>query len=330
MAGDNRRHAQSMIRLYRSHIAARVIYAAAKLGLVDHIGEEGAAATELAQMLGLHPGALFRVLRTLAGLGVLHQDANDQFFVTPFGETLRKDSAYSVRDFAISSHEFVNDALRGIVESIRTGKPVVEDLYKFLAANPEQEASFHAGMSNRGRLEVAAVLDIYDFSSAQRVVDVGGGNGGFLSGILLAYGQLSGILFDRPSAIDAAKAGRGGPLPRCELVAGNFFDGVPHGGDTYVLKRVLFGESDEDALRILRNCREAMHSGTRLLIIEPLIGPRNEHSPAHLFDMTFLVLNQGQMRSSQDYGDLLSQAGFRVQRTLSTESEVSVLEASAF
>jgi O-methyltransferase domain/Dimerisation domain len=304
MGFENQTLGQSMVRLFMGYIPTRVIYVAAKLELTDHIGDDGASAPDLAQKLKADPAALYRVMRVLAGLGVLRQDDNDRFYVTPFGETLRKDSPQSVRDYAIYSHEFVYDAFRGITDSVRsTGKPVIDDLFGFLRANPDQETIFHAGMSNRGRIEAAAFLKAYKFSEPQTVVDVGGGNGGFLSAILACNDHLSGVLFDRASAIEAAKADRGGPLPRCKLVPGDFFDDVPSDGDAYILKRV------------------------RLLIIEPLIGPPNEQSPAHLFDMTFLVMLHGRLRTADEYSGLLGQTGYRLQRVVPTESDVSILEA---
>jgi hypothetical protein len=159
-------------------------------------------------------------------------------------------------------------------------------------------------------------------------VDVGGGNGGFLSAVLASYEQVSAVLVDQPSAIEAARAGRGGPLPRCQLVARDFFEGIPPAGDTYVLKRILFDWTDEKALQILQNCRRAMHGDARLLIIEPLIGPRNEPCPAHLFDMTFLVMLHGRLRTVEEYSGLLNKSGFNLQRVVPTESDVSIVEAS--
>ncbi len=316
-----------MIRLFMGYIPTRVIYVAAKLELADQIGDRGERAQDLAQKLKVDAAALYRVMRVLAGLGVLHQDDHNRFFVTAFGKTLRKDSPQSVRDYAIYSHEIVYDAFKDMVNSVRSGKPIIDDFFTFLRANPDKEAIFHAGMSNRGRIETAAVLEAYKFPGSKTVVDVGGGNGGFLSALLARNEHLSGVLFDQPSAIEAAKAGRGGPLPRCKLVTGDFFESVPTGGDTYVLKRVLFDWTDEQAAKILTNCRRAMNNNARLLIIEPLIGPPNEQSPAHLYDMTFLVMLHGRLRTADEYASLLSQAGFRIERIVPTESEVSVLEA---
>ncbi len=317
-----------MIRLLMGYIPTRVIYVAVKLGIADHIRDDGASAQDLGQKLNVHPGALYRVLRVLAGLGVLHQDENDRFFVTPFGVTLRTDSPHSVRDYAIYSHEFVYDRLSNITESVRTGKPMIADFFAYLRSNPELETIFHAGMGNQGRIETKAILQDFDFSKCRQVVDVGGGNGAFLSSLLGSHDQVSGVLFDQESAIRAAESSRGGSLPRCELVAGDFFDSVRSGGDIYILKRVLFDWTDDEAVKILENCRKAADGDARLLIIEPLIGSRNEQTPADLYDITFLVLLTGRVRSVDEYSDLLCRAGFRFEKIIPTDSDVSILEAS--
>jgi hypothetical protein len=127
MAIENLTHAKSMIHLLMSCIPTRVSYVAAKLGLADHIGDDGATAQDLAQKLNVHPGALYRVMRVLAGLKVLRQDENNRFFVTPYGETLRKESSQSVCEYAIYSHEFVYKEFENIMDSVRTGKPVIKN-----------------------------------------------------------------------------------------------------------------------------------------------------------------------------------------------------------
>jgi len=96
MAFENQTLGQSMVRLFMGYISTRVIYVAAKLELTDHIGDDGASSEDLAQKLKVDPAALYRVMRVVAGPGVLRQHDNDRFYVTPFGETLRKDSPQSV------------------------------------------------------------------------------------------------------------------------------------------------------------------------------------------------------------------------------------------
>jgi hypothetical protein len=154
-----------MIGLFLGYIPTRVIYVAAKLGIGG-----GARAPELAEKLSVHSDALYRVLRTLAALGVLHQDEDDRFFVTELGETLRADSPQSVRDYAIYSHEFSYDRMSKILDSVRTGKPVIEDFFGNLRANPAEEAVFYAGSGNKSRIEAAAIIEAYDFSKCGKLV----------------------------------------------------------------------------------------------------------------------------------------------------------------
>jgi hypothetical protein len=131
---DDFKKAQSMIELFNSYIPTRVIYVAVKLGLADHIGDDGAMAQDLAAELNVHPDALYRLMRVLAGLGVLLQDDHDRFFVTPFGDTLRKNSPQSVRDYAIYSHESTYERVGKMLDSIRTGEPAVENYFAGLRA----------------------------------------------------------------------------------------------------------------------------------------------------------------------------------------------------
>ncbi len=201
-------------------------------------------------------------------------------------------------------------------------------LYKFLQEHPDKGKLFHTAMGTRDHVESAAILDAYDFSPCKKIVDVGGGNGAFLSSILARYEGVSGVLFEREPAIEAAKAGAGGPLPRCDFVEGDFFESIPPGADTYVVKRVFHNWSDEETTRILSNVKEAMDVSGRLLIIEPMIGRANEPDPAHVVDMIMLVLTSGKGRTAAEHSILLGQAGFKTERVVSTDSEVSIVEAS--
>jgi hypothetical protein len=215
---------------------------------------------------------------------------------------------------------------------VRTGKPVVEEifgapLFTFLQENRDKAALFHAGLGNRGHIEVPAILDAYSFAGCGRVVDLGGGNGAFLSAILTRYPDVSGVLLERAPAVAAAKSGGGGPLPRCELIEGDYFQGVPPGGDIYVLKRVLFDPTPDEVMHIFRKCQAAMGRDSRLLIIEGLAAPLNEPSPAHVMDLVYLLATAGRMRTADQYDSMLREAGLRLQRRLPTQSEVTILEA---
>jgi hypothetical protein len=328
----SRSASQSMIRLALGFEPARMVYAAAKIGIANEIAASGSNAQDLARSLGVDEGAMYRLLRALAGLGVVLQSAEDRFTLTSLGETLRTEGTGSVRDYVIWAHEVLYDGFRGLVDSVRTGEPEIGrvlglPLFEYLEANPDKGSLYRAGLGNLSRIESAAILTAYDFSATERLVDVGGGNGAFLGAIVAANPHISGVLFDRPAEIDAARVNADEALEGCEFVAGDFFKTVPPGGDVYLVKRILLDWSDEDVVRILSNCRAAMAGFARLLIIEALIGPANEASPAHLFDMVKLITTKGVVRSEDENARLLDQAGFRLERTIPTDSDVTILEA---
>jgi len=323
---------QEMIRRFMELVPARAILVAAKLRIADHLDDDGATSSQLAGKLDADPDALHRLLRMLASIGILHEMAEGRFTLTALGKTLRSDTPSSVRDYAVYVHDFIYEGFADLCETIRSGTPAFDRMFgmpffPFLQQNPDRATVFHAGIGNRGHIEAKSIVDAYDFSTCRQVVDVGGGNGAFLSAILTTHDNVSGVLVDRTAAIEAAKSGRGGPLPRCEFVDNDIFQGVFAGADTYTLKRLLFDFSDEDAVRILNHCRKAVRDGGRLLIIEVLRGPANQRDLAHAMDLVFLVLLGGRTRTAEQYASLLERAGFGLARTIPTESDVTILEA---
>jgi hypothetical protein len=103
-----------------------------------------------------------------------------------------------------------------------------------------------------------------------------------------------------------------GLMDRCEVVAGDFFQGVPAGADCYLLANVLHDWDDTRAAKILAHCHRAVTRHGRVLIIERLI-PDNpaEAIPALLSDINMLVLSGGRERTNGEYRGLLQAAGLR-------------------
>jgi hypothetical protein len=333
MSGLDMASAQSMLQLSLGFISARAIYVAAKLGIADQIHDGSRTVRELARNTGVDDDALFRVMRLLAGVGVLRQSEAGTFSLTSLGETLRSDSAQSVRDYVILYRETVYQVFANIIYGLSTGESAIlktfgKDYFEMAGSDPEFAAVFHKGLASRAKNDTAALLEVYDFSSAKKVADIGGGAGALLSAILARYAQVSGILFDIKPAIDAAKAGRGGPLPRCELVVGDFFDRVPSDADLYVLKLVLHDWGDDDAARILKTIRTAIGADSRLLILEGLIGAPNDLNLTSFVDLNMLLgTRSGRERTEAEFATLLKSAGFKLKLTIPTNSALHILEA---
>ena len=219
-----------------------------------------------------------------------------------------------------------------LLDAVRTGRPSFELVFgaprfDWLAQNPEAAALFQAAMVALGGDVIEPIATGYDFGDLGVVVDVGGGHGGLLSAILAHHPGVKGILFDLPEGIAAASAGLGGPLPRCELVAGNFFESVPEGADVYLMKKVLHDWSDDDAVRILINCRRAMAPGGRVLVAETLVPPGNTADPIKVMDVNMLVVTGGRERTADEFAALFARADLAAGRILPTGSRISIIEA---
>jgi hypothetical protein len=112
---------------------------------------------------------------------------------------------------------------------------------------------------------------------------------------------------------------------RCEIVGGDMFDGVPVGGDAYVLKAILHDWEDPQVHDILAACRRAMNPTATLIVMERLLDGAN---PEVLFsDLNMLVGPGGRERGTDEFAELFAGAGFRLTRTVATGTPWTVVEA---
>ncbi len=329
--------ASVFFQLLIGYRVSQALYVAAKLGVADHLKDGPRSGEEVARSVGAHAPSLARLLRALVGIGILAEREDGRFALTAVGECLRSDAPDSQRAVAI----FYGDrrhwgAWGALLQSVTTGEkfggPGKLDFTDLAARDPEGAAIFNDAMSAFTRGMDAAVTEAYDFSRIRTLVDVGGGHGALLAGILRAQPHLRGILFDIPPVIDGARAHveRAGLGSRIELVAGSFFEVVPPGGDAYMLKFIIHDWDDERSTQILQSCRRAMDANGKLLLVERVVPPLVEQIPAHreavLADLNMLVLTGGRERTEAEYTSLLAKSGFRLERIVATASMVSVVE----
>ena len=314
---------------------SQIIYVAAKLGIADLVVAEPKTSEELARATGTHAPSLHRVLRALAGLGVLTQDPDDRFGLTPLGSCLRSDVPDSVRGWAVLMGEpYHRQTWTAILHSVRTGEPAFDHLFgtgafEFFAQHPEIGAVFQDAMTATARGLNQALLDAYDFASFGTLVDVGGGRGTLLAMILGAYPALRGVVFDLPHVVAAADAELTamGVADRCAAVGGDFFATVPEGGDAYLLKNVIHDWGDAEAVTILRHCRAVTPQDGRLLLYEAVLPPSDAPSLGKLIDVEMLLMtHSGRERTESEFRALLAAAGYRLTRVVPTQSPLSVVE----
>jgi hypothetical protein len=185
----------------------------------------------MAESAGVHPGSLYRIMRTLCDVGVFSEVESGVFRLGEIGELLRTDIPESQHALAVLMWEpFWRQGWDELLYSLKTGKVAFEHLhgmrlFEYLRKNPEAAKLFGKAMTSLTSQEIKAVLDAYELSGIEKVVDVGGGQGRLLTAILKEYPYMKGVLFDLPMVIDSAKDLIDKDLAnRCELVAGDFFN----------------------------------------------------------------------------------------------------------
>jgi hypothetical protein len=330
--------AEESIRLRQLIMGFRVtqlIYVAAKLGLADHLARKPLTSPELAQALGINPGALYRLLRALASLGIFAQSNGGTFEMTPAAELLRRDKPGSLRSTAmLYGDQLLWHVYGQLSRAIETGKPAFDQVYgqsfyAYLDQHPDSAALFHDAMTGFSEQEEAAILAAYDFSAVRSIVDVGGGHGALVAALLRAHSDLQAVIFDRtPPADDALRLfSRSGRAARAKFIQGDFFDGVPPGGDLYLLKSVIHNWDDASATTILSKCHDAMPEHGRVLIAERVVPSGNLPSEAKLFDINMLVSVGGQERTEAEYAAILRGAGLELMKVVPTRSHLSLVEA---
>ncbi len=330
--------------LVNGYQTSAAIGAVAALGVADALADGPAYPADVARRVGADPGALVRVLRVLADAGIFEALEDGRFALTPLGATLRGDVPGSVRRAAIiATDEWHWRAYGHLTHSVRTGEAGFHPahgcgFWEYLDHHPSVAAMVDGSMARIAAARAAAFARAYDFGAIARVVDVGGGQGVLLQHVLQAHPHLAGIVLERPTVAEAARRrlAEAGLSGRCEVVGGDFFAGVPAGGDAYVLSWILHDWDDEAAVQILRNCRTAMGKPGRLLVLELVLSPADgPHSSsaadalARTVDLEMLAVVGGRERTEVEFRALFGRAGFNLTRVLALEGlPWSVIEAA--
>lgn len=327
----------SLRQMLDGYRTTQSIYVAVKLGIVDFLAIDPHTSEELAEKTSAHPPSLYRLLRALAAMEVLHEEVDGRFSLAPRGEELRSDHPNSLAGWAaFVGEEHHWRAWGSLLHSVSTGETAFDhvfgtDPWTYRSQYPEASAAFDRGMTSRSKQVTASVLSVNDFGRFSTLVDVGGSNGALLAAILVKYPDMHGILFDLPHVVAGAPSllEEAGVRNRCEIVAGSFFEAVPSGGDAYVLKSIIHDWNDERSIEILRICREAMSEGTSILLVEQDLGRANETPAAKLSDLNMMVMTSGQERTTEEYAALLATSGFHFTTATSSPSGTSVFEGIA-
>jgi hypothetical protein len=319
--------AQMLWGMINSNVLARCVQLIAEYGVADALADRPLTAAEIAVKTGMNADALRRMLRLLAAHEVFTQEG-ELYRHTPTSELLRTDHPHSMRSFArMMNLPVMLKSFAELTEAAKTGEPAMDfaGFMEYFAAHPEESGIFNQAMADKSRNIIPAVLDAYDFSPFPVIADIGGGRGHLLRGILEQTPAASGVLFDLPHVIREAAADESA---RLRLQPGDFFADALPTADAYLLMEVIHDWNDEDAARILAAVRRAASARARLLIVEAIVSEVPGPDFSKVLDVIMLAITGGRERTPSEYEALLARAGFRLERTITTPSQYSIIEAA--
>ena len=326
----------AIARAYRN---SQLLYVAAKLQIADLLVDGPKTSDEIAELLGASPDALLRVMRGLSLLGIFEWRDSDRFALTDLSKQLVSSAPNSVRPGVICLGQEQYRAWADLLHTVLTGEPAFQRLFgnpfDYYDRHPETGEAFDSWMATSSRQVSTGILQNYVFPDVGTVVDVGGGEGVLLAGILETRPRLRGILTERKSVIERARGHlmAQGILDRCRLVAGDFRQTVPRGGDLYILRNILHDWDDSAAGLILNATRRAMKRSARLLVIQ-LVMPTGRPTAAATggiveSDLMQLVYAGGRERTEPEYRKLFESAGLEVTLTMQTNGVTWLMETRA-
>jgi len=328
---------EALIQLATGYWASQATGCAARLGVADQLAQGPRTAAEIAPALHCHPDSLHRLMRACASVGLFDQDGEGRFALTPTGELLRSDLPISFRGLLAAQTAPGHWLPWGrLDEAVRSGqrqttRTLGMEIWDFYAKTPEEGKWFSEGMSALSLMAISEVLRVHDFSRVRELVDVGGAFGALAAEILKAHPQVRGIVLDSASVTPGAREAIAaqGLSSRCEVVAGDFFKGVPAGKDLYLLKNILHDWSDEECVTILGHCEKALASDGAVVVVEMLVGEPGGPKPtlAPPMDLNMLVMLPGRERTEAQFAELFARAGLKLVKVSPTYTPFAVLEA---
>ena len=326
-----RHESRALFDIVAGFAYTQVLFACVRLKLFELLAREGPqTAAALARRLSLPEDAAERLLAAAASLRLVDVRGGGRWGLGPLGAPIVAQPAIAamVEHHAALYHDLADPValLRG-----ERGGTALAGYWPYAdtapGATPEalgadRVAEYSALMSASQPLVSEQVLEAYPLHRHRCILDVGGGEGTFLSAVARRAPGLRLMLFDLPAVAERARLrfAEQGLAGRAEAFGGSFFtDPLPAGADLITLVRVLFDHPDDRVLAILRAARAALPADGVLLISEPMSGtPGAEAIGDAYYGFYLLAMGRGRSRTPQRLAELLGEAGFDRIRQLPT------------
>jgi demethylspheroidene O-methyltransferase len=324
-----RRRARGLFDLVAGFVYSQVLLAAVRLQLFEILRDGPQTLAELAPRLGLpEPGAA-RLLDAAVALRLAERRRRGRYGLGPLGHAMVGNPGIAAM---IEHHGLLYADLADPVALLRGdhGSTALGGYWPYAdaagpaALTPAQVAGYTDLMSASQPFIAAEVLDAYDIRAHRCLLDVGGGDGRFLTEAASRAPALRLMLFDLPAvaARAAARFAESGLSARASAVGGDFrTDGLPQGADLVSLVRILHDHDDATVRALLRAVRACLPAGGTLLVAEPLAATSGAEPVGDAyFGFYLMAMGRGRPRRATELAGMMAEAGFDHIRVLRTRS----------
>jgi demethylspheroidene O-methyltransferase len=333
------RRARQVFDLVAGFVYSQILLACVRLKVLEHLRDQPLDAVTLAGKIGLDRDATERLLDAAISLQLVERRSLRKFGLGPLGAPI-------VGNIAIQSmiehHAMVYRDLHDPVALLR-GERVETGLAAYwpyaAEASPgtlsdERVAAYTALMSASQPLVTEEILDAYAFFGHRRLLDVGGGDGTFLTAVGKRYPHLELVLFDLPAVAERGRIrfSEAGLGSRASVVGGDFLsDPLPTGIDVISFVRVIHDHDDERVKRILASARQAITPAGVIIVAEPMAEtPGAETIGDAYFGFYLLAMGRGRARTPTRLAELLIEAGFSAPKLIPTQIPLQTSVMIAF
>ncbi|CAA2987473.1 trans-resveratrol di-O-methyltransferase-like [Olea europaea subsp. europaea] len=315
-----------------NYVNSMSLKCATQLGIPDIIHRHGKPMTleELVDALHINSAkaqAVYRLMRILTHLGffveekVSEDDSNVGYWLTQASRLLLKDDALSALPFLqvaldpllIKPWHHMSEWFENNEDSSAFETAYGKTFWDYGSQEPKMNLPFNKAMASDTQLVSNVVTrDCKQvFEKLKSIVDVGGGTGSLAKAIVDSFPDLHCVVFDLPHVIAGLEGTK-----NLTYVGGNMFETIPR-ADALLLKCILHDWSDEDCVKILKKCREAIpckENGGKVIIIDIIVGNKKEdHKGIEtqlFYDMSMMVWANGRERTEKEWAKLFIDAGF--------------------
>jgi len=321
-----RRRTRQLFDLMAGFVHSQVLLACVRLGLLQAVFERPHSLAELAQRCRMDADALERLLASAVALQLLDRRSGGRYGLGALGAPV---VAHEGLRAMVEHNALLYEDMRDPLALLRAPEEASMHAYWPYAAREQQVrqerqsagqvARYSHLMASSQRFLIEELLASYPFGQHRRVLDVGGGQGGWVSELARHEPKLEIALFDLPPVAELAreKIAQAGLAQRITVHGGSFKDdALPGGADLVTLLRVAHDHSDAVVRGLLAAIHTALAPGGTLLLAEPMAQADGRPAAADAYYHFYLrAMGEGRLRSVARLQALMAEAGFqRIER----------------